>query len=167
MSLEYKKFRVRTPIKSFRDLDVYKNTTLLSAEIFKLKLPEKYRKSEKLRTEMSTFYNLSKIIPLFIAESHSQKFSNLKGALLKLEKTAQIVNVVITKIDFLGAVVDDVDFKNTLLDLIKNYQINKRKILNLKKAWDRVFNGNFKPSRFAKYPPKADQPLAENLNDKK
>jgi len=33
---EYNKYRVRTPVKSFRDLDVYRQTTLLSSEIFKL-----------------------------------------------------------------------------------------------------------------------------------
>ena len=32
--LEYKKFRVKSTIKSFRDLEVYKKTTHLAAEIF-------------------------------------------------------------------------------------------------------------------------------------
>ena len=36
---EYRKFRVKSPIKTFRDLEVYKNTTFLIAEIFQIKIP--------------------------------------------------------------------------------------------------------------------------------
>ena len=38
--MEYKKFRVKTTIKSFRDLEIYKRTTVLCAELFNLKLLE-------------------------------------------------------------------------------------------------------------------------------
>lgn len=37
---EYKKFRVKSPIKTFRDLEVYRQTTQLSAQIFQLELPK-------------------------------------------------------------------------------------------------------------------------------
>ena len=139
MPLEYQKFRVRTPIKTFRDLDVYKNTTLLSAEIFALKLPEKYRKKEKFQEELILLGNLAKKVPLFIAEGHSRKFENLSAGQAKLEQSAEIINMLITKIDFLGALVDNNDFKLNLLEWIKKYQINKRKILNLKRAWAKVY----------------------------
>lgn len=135
--LEFNKFRVRTPIKSFRDLDVYKNTTSLCVDIFNLKLPEKYRKNDKLREELKILYNLSKHIPRLIAESHSQKFSNLNQATGKLEKTAQITNLAISKIDFLSLAVDESQFRESLLELVKKYQTNKTKILNLKKSWIR------------------------------
>jgi hypothetical protein len=36
---EYKKFRVRGHIRSFRDLEIYKYTTKLSSQIFGLELP--------------------------------------------------------------------------------------------------------------------------------
>ncbi len=138
-NLEYKKFRVRTPIKSFRDLDVYKNTTQLAADIFKLKLPEKYRKSEKIKNEISILFDLSKNIPRMIAESHSRKFTNLSNALAQLEDAAQLINLIIAKIDFLSIVVDDQDFRGLLLAIVNKYPTNKIKILNLKKAWSRVF----------------------------
>lgn len=138
-ALEYKKFRVRTPVKSFRDLDVYKNTTALSADIFRLKLPERYRKSEKLKKELGIFYDLAKNIPRLIAESYSEKFTSLDLALGKLEKAAEISNLIIAKIDFLSIVIDDADMRGVFLDIVKKYQINKRKILNLKRAWRRVF----------------------------
>ncbi len=38
--IEYKKYRVKTTIKSFRDLEIYKRTTALSAELFTLKPPD-------------------------------------------------------------------------------------------------------------------------------
>lgn len=139
MSLEYKKFRVRTPVKSFRDLDVYKNTTQLSADVFKLKLPEKYRKSEKIKTELNILFDLSKNIPRLIAESHSQKFTDLPGASGKLEKAAQICNLIVSKIDFLSIVIDDAEFRGLLLAILNKYPTNKIKILNLKRAWNRVW----------------------------
>jgi hypothetical protein len=119
-------------------LDVYKNSTELCAEIFSLKLPEKYRKNEKIKRELSLLCDISKNIPRFIAEGHSKKFENIGAGLLKLENAAEITNLVITKIDFLCVVVDDEKFRKPLLDFVKRYQINKRKILNLKKSWIRV-----------------------------
>ncbi len=143
--LEYKKYRARTPIKTFRDLDVYKNTTLLSAEVFDLKLPEKYRKKPGLQEELLKLKELSRLVPRFIAEGHSKKFESLAAGLARLETAAETVNLIISKIDFLGAVVENNDFKQPLLEFIKKYQIQKRKILNLKRAWQRVFgSGDFK-----------------------
>ena len=153
-ALEYKKFRVRTAIKSFRDLDVYKNATQLSADIFKLKLPEKYRKSEKIKAELNILFDLSKNIPRLIAESHSQKFTDLPGASGKLEKAAQICNLIVSKIDFLSIVVDDAEFRGLLLTILNKYPTNKMKILNLKKAWNKVWGDKkgafFAPSQKAK-----------------
>lgn len=139
MKLEYKKYRARTPIKTFRDLDVYKNTTILSAEIFMLKLPEKYRKKPGLQDELLKLKEISRFIPRFIAEGHSKKFENLNAGMNKLEESAETINLVLSKIDFLSVIVENDDFKNSLSEFIKKYQINKRKILNLKRAWKRVF----------------------------
>lgn len=149
-NLEYKKFRVRTAIKSFRDLDVYKNATQLSADIFKLKLPEKYRKSEKIKAELSILFDLSKNVPRLIAESHSQKFTDLKGASGKLEKAAQICNLIVSKIDFLSIVIDDAEFRGLLLAILNKYPANKIKILNLKRAWNRVWGDKSPKAVFPK-----------------
>ncbi len=152
MPLEYKKFRVRTSIKSFRDLDVYKNTTMLSADIFRLKLPEKYRKSEKIKKELDILYDLSKNVTRLIAESYGEKFTDLKSSLGKLEMAAQICNLAISKLDFLTIVIDEPEFRGLLLGILNKYPPNKLKILNLKKAWDRVWGANQKsaPMRFEK-----------------
>jgi hypothetical protein len=39
--MTYQKFRVKTPIKSFRDLEVYQESIKLAAQIFRLKPPPK------------------------------------------------------------------------------------------------------------------------------
>lgn len=120
-------------------MNVYKNSTGLCAEIFSLKLPEKYRKNEKIKNELGLLYDLSKNVPRFIAEGHSKKFENIGAGLLKLENAAELSNLIIAKLDFLCVVVDDEKFREPLLDFIKRYQTNKRKILNLKKSWVRVY----------------------------
>jgi len=137
--LEYKKFRVRSSIKSFRDLDVYKNTTLLSAEIFLLKLPEKYRKKKGLQDELEKLKQISKFVPKLISESYGDKFTSLELASDKLEKSAHIIDSAITKADFLNAIIDNEDFRGKVLEIIKKYQVSRRRILNLKRAWNRVF----------------------------
>jgi hypothetical protein len=147
-NLEYKKFRVRTPIKTFRDLDVYKNTTQLAADVFSLKLPEKYRKSEKIKNELAILFDLAKNVPRGIAEAHSEKFADLSGACRKLEGTTQLINLIIAKTDFLSIVVNDPDFRGKLLDIINKYPKNKIKILNLKKAWNRVWGNNKNGAKF-------------------
>ncbi|TSC92839.1 MAG: hypothetical protein CEN89_421 [Candidatus Berkelbacteria bacterium Licking1014_7] len=58
--LEYQKFRVRTPIRTFRDLDVYKDTTKLAAGIFGLKLPVSVK---KLNLEFGLLCQLAKQVP--------------------------------------------------------------------------------------------------------
>lgn len=137
---EYKKFRVKSSIKSFRDLEVYKQTTKLCVEIFQMELPETIKNRKKLSGEIEIMYELAKNVPRLIAESYGDKFSDLTGALQKLEKTAQIISDIITKIDFLVASVEPQEVKEILNKILKKYQTQRVKILNLKRAWDRVFN---------------------------
>jgi len=139
---EYKKYRVRTAIKTFRDLEVYKQTTQLSSEIFQLEISAAEKNEAKLIDEAEILYNLSKNIPRLIAESYGDKFSEFDKAMKKLEKTAQLISTVISKIDFLTAAVETQKTKEVLNKFLKKYQIQRVKILNLKKAWIRVFGGD-------------------------
>ncbi|MFH1504680.1 MAG: hypothetical protein ABIH08_04775 [Candidatus Omnitrophota bacterium] len=136
---EYKKYRVRTAIKTFRDLEVYKQTTQLSSEIFQLEIPTPEKNKAKLIKEAEILYELSKNIPRLIAESYGDKFSEFDSAMKKLEKTAQLISAVISKIDFLTASIESQSTKETLNKFLKKYQIQRVKILNLKRAWERVF----------------------------
>jgi hypothetical protein len=136
---EYKKFRVKTTVKSFRDLEVYKQTTQLSSEIFNFEISDAAKNRIKLTEEIGKLYNLSKHVPRLIAESYGDKFNNLDLALDKLEKSMQLISSIIAKIDFLTASVDSQDTKEVLNKFLKKYQIQRIKILNLKRAWERVF----------------------------
>lgn len=133
---EYKKFRVKSAIKSFRDLEVYRKTNELASEIFIIKISRSYA---NFKPEFDILRDMAKTIPKLIAESYGDKFSGLNLALGKLEKAAQIISGVITKIDFLIISIDDAEIKDTLNKILRKYQIQRVKVLNLKKAWSRVF----------------------------
>ncbi|MFH1245686.1 MAG: hypothetical protein V1662_04300 [Candidatus Omnitrophota bacterium] len=139
--MEYKKYRVKSPVKSFRDLEVYKRTTQYAAEIFQIKLP---KADAALQEEFGILNQIVKQAPKLIAESYGDKFSDFTGALAKLEKTAQIISNAVTKIDFLVLSVQDTGVKETLNALLKKYQTQRVKVLNLKRAWVRVFGSDGK-----------------------
>jgi len=135
--MDYKKFRIRTPVRTFRDLEVYQESTKLAAQIFNLKLPGKYK--EEALEEIQVLKQMSKVVPKLIVESYNDKFNDFKLADKKLEIAAQTINLIIAKLDFLSALIEDVEFRSLLSDILKRYQRNKFKIINLKKAWEKVF----------------------------
>ena len=137
MTENYKNFRVRSPIKSFRDLEVYQESTKLAAQIFNFKLPVKYK--DEMAEEIQNLKQMSKIVPKLIVESYNDKFNDFKVADKKLEIAAQTINLIIAKLDFLSAFVEDSEFRNSLFEILKRYQRAKFKIVNLKRAWGRVF----------------------------
>ena len=137
--MDYKKYRVRTPVKTFRDLEVYQVTTNLSAELFNLKMPNKYKRNKNVAEEMNNLREASKMVPRLIVESYSDKFSDLDLASQKLEKAAAVVNILVGKMDFINAIVDDADFRANLSEILNRYQRNKMRIINLKRAWNRVW----------------------------
>jgi len=136
--LEYKKFRVRGHIRSFRDLEIYKQTTLLSSEIYGLELPPKVKGKKLLEQELEILRNISKQIPRLIAESYGDKFTDRQLAYRKLEEAAQQISQVIAKLDFLIAAVEHQETQQVFVKLIKKYQTPRRKVLNLKRAWEKV-----------------------------
>ncbi|MCF7856583.1 hypothetical protein K9N08_03435 [Candidatus Gracilibacteria bacterium] len=136
---EYQKFRVRSGIKTFRDLEVYQQSNQLSAEIFQFKLPPKAKNRRNLTVEIDKLQTWTKQIPRLIAESYGDKFGNLSQSLGKLETAAQLISGIIAKIDFLLASLEHSDSKELLLQWLKKYQIQRVRILNLKRAWGRIF----------------------------
>jgi hypothetical protein len=134
---EYRKFRVKSPIKTFRDLEVYKNTTFLIAEIFQIKIPESAKVLEK---EFEILKEIAKPIPRLIAESYGDKFPNIKLSLNKLERAMQLISDVIAKIDFLIVSIKEQETKESLIKILRKYQMQRVKILNLQRAWNRLFN---------------------------
>lgn len=130
-------YRVKSPVKTFRDLDVYTTTTLLSSEITRLKIPEQL----ELKAEHEILKTIVKQVPRLIAESHGDKFTNGRLAAAKMEQALRYVTDAVAKIDFLIACLSDEEknLRTSLLHLIQKYQMQRRKIFNLKRAWDRVF----------------------------
>ncbi len=137
--MTYGNFRVKSPVKTFRDLEVYQQTTKLSADVFVLKIPVKYRKDEAILDEMDKLKEMAKQIPKLIVEAYSDKFTNLDLADKKMERAAYFVNMVVAKLDFLNALIESEKFNDNTADILKRYQRIKMRIINLKKAWNRVF----------------------------
>ncbi len=133
-------FRVKSAVKSFRDLEVYQRTTQLSSQLFVLALPKKT--SPDLLQEVKFLRNISKQIPRLIAESYGDKWNSKQMALQKLETAMRYISDIVTKVDFLLAVLDDSEgnkeFRAELIDVIKKYQMQRFKIRNLNKAWARM-----------------------------
>jgi len=132
------RFRVKSVVRSFRDLEVYQKTVALSAEILALRIPAKHAKTLGAACEKLT--GASQEVPKLIAESYGDKFSNLNLSLAKLESAMRLIADIITGVDLLRAVLAEEKGTKTLLDeLLTHYQRQKMKILNLQKAWQRVF----------------------------
>ncbi len=131
--MEYNRFRVRSPVKSFRDLEVYQKTIQLSSEITSLKfLDEKERED---------FAEIAERIPQLIAEAYGDKYDSKELSRQKLTEAVTLITDAITKIDLLRERFKDDGEKKEVLDkLLSRYHTQKIKVLNLRKAWDRVYS---------------------------
>ena len=150
--MEYQKFRVRSAIKSFRDLEVYKVTMQLAADIFQFDLPAKIKNHKKILEQTAWLKEQAQLVPKMIAQSYGDKFSDLDGALHKLEQCMQLISDLITKIDFLLVLIDHAESRDALYAFLKKYQTQRVKILNLKKAWIRVFGGQHDGTKYGTTP---------------
>ena len=127
------KFRVRSPIKSFRDLEVYQKTIQLSGEITRQQfIPEEDRTQIK---------QISEEIPKLIAEGYGDKFDSKEVANEKMNKTLNLITDIITKIDLLREKFsEDKTSKENLDGFLTKYQMQRTKVLNLKKAWGKIYS---------------------------
>jgi hypothetical protein len=136
------KFRVRSPIKTFRDLEVYQTTIKLSNLILGL---------DFLEHEKEELKKMSESVPRLIAESYGDKFESIEISEKKLDEAVTLVTDIITKLDILRERFLEVKEKKEVLDkLILKYSYQKLKILNLKRAWKRVFSGENKGGLYGK-----------------
>jgi hypothetical protein len=137
--MEYNRYRVRSPIKSFRDLEVYQKTIQLSEEITSLDFLNK-KEFEKDKEEVK---GIAEKIPKLIAEAYGDKFDSKELAHKKLTEAITLITNAITKIDLLREKFSENNETKEIMDgLLTRYQNQKRKVLNLRRAWDRVF-GNY------------------------
>ncbi len=131
-------FRVRGPVKSFRDLEVYQKTIQLSDELVNLPFLSEFEDDVK---ELKL---IAQKIPKLIAEAYGDRFDSQELAFNKITEAITLITDVITKIDlFRERFSESKEEKETLDKLLKKYQTQKRKTLNLRKAWQR-FSNKFK-----------------------
>jgi len=52
----------------------------------------------------------------------------------------QLISDVIAKIDFLIVSIKEQETKESLIKILRKYQMQRVKILNLQRAWNRLFN---------------------------
>jgi len=125
-------FRVRSPIKTFRDLEVYQTTIKLSNILLGL---------DFLDEERDEIKKISESIPRLIAESYGDKFDSFEIAEKKIDEAITLIANIITKLDILREKFLEAKEKKEILDgLILKYGYQKTRVLNLKKAWKRVFD---------------------------
>ena len=135
-------YRVKSPVKSFRDLEVYQKTIQLSDEITHLPFLDK----KEFQQDAREIKEAAESIPKLIAESYGDKFDSKELANKKITEAITLITNVITKIDLFRqrfinetAKKDSEDVKEILDKLLTRYQYQKIKVLNLRKAWQRVF----------------------------
>ena len=117
------RYRVRSMIKSFRDLEVYQKTIQLSNEISLL--------SFLGETEKNELKIISEKIPQLIAESYGDKFESKEIAREKLTLCSTLIADIITKIDLLREKFQaQKEQKDSLDRILTKFQAQKRKILN-------------------------------------
>ena len=129
----YKKtaFRVKKPIRSFRDLEVYQSTSQYATEIMTKIIPLLENNSpikEKL-------INACLKIPESIATAHSRRFET--GEELKfLDDALENCNKAVVYLEQARDIyVKAIEERAACEDLIKRYIFIRRKIFNLYKAW--------------------------------
>lgn len=133
------RYRVRSPIKSFRDLEVYQKTIQLSNMITELE----FLNDEKFIEEKKELKETAEKIPRLIAEAYGDKFDDKELACKKLTLVVTLITNVITRLDILkDKFIENREIKDELDGLILKYTYQKRKVLNLRKAWNRVFSEN-------------------------
>jgi len=133
------RFRVKSIVKSFRDLEVYQSTIQLSNELTNLKF---------LEPEKQELKNITENIPKLIAESYGDKFDSKEIACKKLTQAVTLISDIITKIDLLREKFAQEKDKKQILDkILLKYSYQKRKILNLRRAWSIVFENGEKYGR--------------------
>jgi hypothetical protein len=131
----YKKtsFRVKRPIRSFRDLEVYQRTSQLAAEVMTKVAPLVDGKDCPIKDKL---ISACLDIPTSLAVAHSRRFE--KGDELKIMETImEECNKVTVYLEQVRDIfVQDID-RALCEDLIKRYAYARRKILNLYRAWVR------------------------------
>jgi len=145
-------YRVKKPIRSFKDLEVYYRTEQASVRIIKDVMPHLAdgKCPEKLKDQLLT---CGLRIPQMIAESHSKRFDDKTLALKMLDEAKHACNTVVVYLEQVRDVSMGTVSKapnppaeapaapsvppmvTACNEIIREYAFTRVKILNLLKAW--------------------------------
>ncbi len=129
----YKKssFRVRRPIRSFRDLEVYQRGSKLATEIYLGVIPALKEKDCPLKDKLT---EIVLHIPSLIAVAHSRRFEG-KEELKIMEEALEACNKAVVYLEQVRDIFAQELDKALCEDLVKRYIYLRRKTFNLYKAW--------------------------------
>ena len=127
-------FRVKRPIRSFRDLEVYQRTARSSVRIMKEVLPLLEGKGRPCPVK-DKLVDCALEIPRMIGKAHSKRFDEREVSLGLLEDVMSLCNDAVVYLEQMRDIyADDVDAA-LFNDIVKEYFFSRRKIFNLRKAW--------------------------------
>lgn len=130
----YKKsaFRVKKPIRSFRDLEVYQRAQEAATEIMAKIVPLMGEGNLPIKDKL---IDCCLKIPESIASAHSHRFET--GEELKfLDHALEGCNRVVVYLEQARDIfIKEIEGRAVCEDLIKRYILTRRKIFNLYKAW--------------------------------
>ena len=130
----YKKtaFRVKKPIRSFRDLEVYQSTSSYATEVITKIVPLLNETGPVIKDKL---IESCLKIPELIAVSHSRRFE-AKDELKTLDEALETCNKVVVYLEQARDIfIKVIEERAACEDLIKRYILIRRKIFNLYKAW--------------------------------
>ena len=125
-------FRVKKPIRTFRDLEVYQRTNQAATEIMTKVMPLLAESNSPLKEKL---VDCCLKIPESIATAHSHRFET--GEELKfLEDALEGCNKAVVYLEQVRDIfIKDIEGRAVCDDLIKRYILTRRKIFNLYRAW--------------------------------
>lgn len=132
------RFRVKKPIRSFRDLEVYQRASQCATEILTKVVPMLEEGKSPIRDKMvETVLR----IPEALAEAHSHRFE-AKDEFKMIETALECCNKAVVYLEQARDIyLKDTEGTALCEDLIKRYILLRRKIFNLFKAWQQFGKG--------------------------
>ncbi|MFZ1019643.1 MAG: hypothetical protein WAN61_01460 [Minisyncoccia bacterium] len=133
----FKKFGVKKPVRSFRDLEVYQKTLECSVLIDKDILPALEKVKDPKIAKLS---ESAMSIPLDISEAHSLRFADSSLALGYIEKAMAGCNRMSVYLDHIKGLYGDKVKTDLIEDLITRYTIVRSKIFRLELSWKKFMS---------------------------
>lgn len=140
-------FKPKKPIRSFRDLEVYQRTLECAVIFYKDIRPGLVKLKYELIGGMT---NCALSIPLFIAESHSMRFSDFRLAVSTLEKAMQDCNKMIVYLEQTTGIYGTKTSADLTDDLSRRYLDVRGKMFRLEKSWQKFRQASADTARFKK-----------------